>query len=288
MKTIKTTMWLFALLCCHLVTSQKSNETISKVLNFSSKSDQNRLVVKNINGPIRVEGYDGSAIRLEAEKSISAKRESYLEEGKQEIQIKIEELDNRIYVFVETPNNNFNTASGRYENSRNNRWVKLNYRFHVSFILKVPKATSLELATMNDGDIYAKDVQGNEIIVNNLNGAITLENIAGKTDVNALNKDINITYYQNPNGDSKYHSLNGDVNVTFKENLNADVSFKSLNGDMYTNYDTTALRPDLVKSKTKNGKGIKYNMSANQSYRIGKGGIKLDFNLLNGDATLKK
>lgn len=288
MKTIKTTMWLFALLCCHLVTSQKSNETISKVLNFSSKSDQNRLVVKNINGPIRVEGYDGSAIRLEAEKSISAKRESYLEEGKQEIQIKIEELDNRIYVFVETPNNNFNTASGRYENSRNNRWMKLNYRFHVSFILKVPKATSVELATMNDGDIYAKDVQGNEIIVNNLNGAITLENIAGKTDVNALNKDINITYYQNPNGDSKYHSLNGDVNVTFKENLNADVSFKSLNGDMYTNYDTTALRPDLVKSKTKNGKGIKYNMSANQSYRIGKGGIRLDFNLLNGDATLKK
>ncbi|MEP3207856.1 MAG: DUF4097 family beta strand repeat-containing protein [Maribacter sp.] len=288
MKTVKITMWLFALLCCHLVTSQKSNETISKVLNFSTKSDQNRLVVKNINGPIRVEGYDGSAIRLEAEKSISAKRESYLEEGKQEIKIKIEELNNRIYVYVETPNNNFNTASGRYENSRNNRWVKLDYRFHVSFTLKVPKSTSVELATMNDGDIYAKDVQGNEIIVNNLNGAITLENIAGKTDVNALNKDINITYYKNPNGDSKYHSLNGDVNVTFQEKLNADVSFKSLNGDMYTNYDTTALKPELVKSKSKNGKGIKYNMSANQSYRIGKGGIRLDFNLLNGDATLKK
>jgi len=38
----------------------------------------------------------------------------------------------------------------------------------------------------------------------------------------------------------------------------------------------------------KNGKGVKYNMSSNQSYRIGKGGIRLDFNLLNGDATLKK
>ncbi|MFS4493302.1 DUF4097 family beta strand repeat-containing protein [Maribacter sp. 2308TA10-17] len=288
MKTVRISMVLVGLLCCHLLTAQKFNETISKELNFSSKSDNNMLIVKNINGPIRVEGYDGSSIRLEAERTISAKRESYLEEGKQEIKMEIKELDNRIYVYVETPNNDFNTVTGRYENTRNNRWVRLNYRFEVNFVLKVPKSTSVELSTMNDGDIYAKDVQGNEIIVNNLNGSITLENIAGRTDVNALNKDINITYYKNPNGDSKYHSLNGDINVTFKENLNADVSFKSLNGDMYTNYDTTALKPDLIKTKSKNGKGTMYNMSSNQSYRIGKGGIRLDFNLLNGDATLKK
>lgn len=289
MRTVKTSMLLLGLFCCHLLTAQKFNETISKELNFSSKSSKNRLVVKNINGPIRVEGYDGNSIKLEAEKTISAKRENYLEKGKQEIQIKTEEVGNRIYVYVETPNNDFNTSSGKYENRRHNdQWIRLDYLFHIGFTLKVPRSTNVELATMNDGDIYAKDVQGDEIIVSNLNGAITLDNIAGKTDVNALNRDINISYYKNPSGDSKYHSLNGDVNVTFKENLNADVSFKSLNGDMYTNYDTTKLSPELVKKKTKNGKGVKYNMSSNQSYRIGSGGIKLDFNLLNGDATLKK
>lgn len=289
MKTFKTSTMILGLLCCHLLTAQKSNEIITKELDFSSKSDKNMVVVKNINGPIRVEGYDGSSVKLEIEKTISAKRESYLEQGKQEIQIKIEEVENRIYVYVESPNNDFNTVSGKYENRRhNNQWVKLDYRFHVAFKLKVPRSMNVELATMNDGDIYAKDVQGNEIIVSNLNGSITLDNISGKTNVNALNKDINITYYKNPNDDSKYHSLNGDVNVTFKDNLNADVTFKSLNGDMYTNYDTTKLSPELVKKKTKNGKGVKYNMSSNQSYRIGKGGIKLDFNLLNGDATLKK
>jgi len=288
MKTVKTSLLLFGLLCCHLLVSQKFSETISEELNFSSKSDKNMLVVKNINGPIRVEGYGGTSIKLEAEKTISAKRESYLEEGKQEVKVEIKELGNRIYVYVETPNNAFNVAKGRYENGRNNQWMRLKYRFEVNFVLKVPRSISVELSTMNDGDIYAKDVQGNEIIVNNLNGAITLDNIAGKTDVNALNKDINITYFKNPNGDSKYHSLNGDVNVTFKDNLDADVSFKSLNGDLYTNYDTAKLKPELTKTKTKKGNGTKYNMSANQSYRIGEGGIRLDFNLLNGDATLKK
>lgn len=288
MKTVKVSLILFGCMLCHLAVAQKASENRSEEVNFSSKSPKNMLVVKNINGPIKVEGYDGTSIKIETEKRISAKRESHLEEGMQEVQVRIEEIGDRIYAYVETPNNDFNIASGRYENSRNNRWIKLDYRYHVSFTLKVPRSTNVELSTMNDGDIYAKDVQGNEIIVNNLNGSITLDNVSGKTDVNALNKDINISYYRNPNGDSKYHSLNGDINVTFKENLNADVSFKSLNGDMYTNYDTTALKPELVKTKTKKGKGIKYNMSANQAYRIGKGGIRLDFNLLNGDATLKK
>ena len=246
------------------------------------------LVVQNVNGPISVEGYDGSTIIIEVEKTISARSQNSLEEGKREIEVRIEEVGNRIYAYLNSPNNRFNTAIGRYENNNNRQWKKPNYSYHLDFKLKVPRKTNVKLATMNDGDIYAKDVRGDEIIVNNLNGAITLDNISGKTDVNALNKDINISYYKNPVGDSKYHSLNGDINVTFKENLNADVSFKSLNGDMYTNYDTTKLSPELVKKKTKNGKGVKYNMSSNQSYRIGEGGIKLDFNLLNGDATLKK
>lgn len=287
MKTVKASIMVLGFLCCHLTAAQKSSETIQEELGFSSNSPENMLVVQNVNGPISVEGYDGNTIKLEAEKTISARSENGLEEGNREIEVRVEEVGNRIYAYLESPNNRFNTSVGSYENN-NGRWKKPNYRYYVDFKLKVPRDTNIKLATMNDGDIHAKNVHGDEIIVNNLNGAITLENIAGKTDVSALNKDINITYYKNPSGDSKYHSLNGDINVTFKDNLNADVSFKSLNGDLYTNYDTTKLSAELVKRKTRNGKGTKYNMSSNQSYRIGNGGIKLDFNLLNGDATLKK
>lgn len=289
MKTVKTIMLVFGLLCCQLMTAQKSSETITEELRFSSNSIENMLVVQNVNGPISVEGYDGSSIKIEVEKTISARNQASLEEGKRDIEVRMEEVGNRLYVYLESPWNNFDTSIGRYKDQNyNGKWEQPKYRYYLDFKVKVPKNINVKLGTMNDGDIYAKDVQGDEIIVNNLNGAITLENVTGKTDVNALNRDINISYYKNPTEDSKYNSLNGDINVTFKENLNADVSFKSLNGDMYTNYDTKTLKPELVKTKTKNGKGMKYNMSSNQSYRIGNGGIKLDFNLLNGDATLKK
>ena len=289
MKIAKRILLISGLVCGHLLCAQKSSEIIRKEVNFSSKSAENMLVVQNINGPIQVEGYDGATIKIDVEKTISAKSKSTLEEGKRDIQLKIVEVDKRIYVYLETPNNHFDTSKGGYANQEHNgRWVRPEYRYNVAFKLKVPKSTNLKLATMNDGDIYAKNVQGNEIIVSNLNGAITLENVSGKTNVNALNKDINISYYKNPSGDSYYNSLNGDINVTFKENLNADVSFKSLNGDLYTNYDTVKMTPKLEKKVSKNGKGLKYNMSSIESYRIGKGGIKLDFNLLNGDATIKK
>ncbi len=289
MKTIKMSTMLFGFLCCHLLVAQKSSETIKEEISFSSNSSKNMLVVQNVNGPISVEGYNGSTIKIEVEKSISAKSENRLDEGKRDIQLKIEEVENRIYVYLESPWNHFDTTLGRYVNERRNgKWEQPKYEYYLDIKLKVPKHTNVKLGTMNDGDIYAKDVQGDEIIVSNLNGAITLHNITGRTDVNALNKDINITYFENPTGDSKYNSLNGDVNVTFKDDLNADVSFKSLNGDMFTNYDTAKLKAELVQKKSKSGKGLKYNLSSNQSYRIGSGGIKLDFNLLNGDATLKK
>ncbi|QCX01253.1 DUF4097 domain-containing protein [Aggregatimonas sangjinii] len=289
MRTVKTGLTVLSFLCSYGIAAQKSTETIAKEIGFSSNSVENMLVVQNVNGPISVEGYDGKTIKIEVEKTISARSQALLEEGRRDIQLKIEEVGQRIYVYLESPWNDFDTAIGRYSNrKKNGRWEQPDYRYYLDFKLKVPKNTNVKLATMNDGDIYAKNVHGEEIIVSNLNGAITLDNITGKTDVNALNRDINITYYKNPSGDSKYHSLNGDVNVTFQADLNAEVSFKSLNGDMYTNYDTEKLSPRLVQTKTKNGKKAKYNMSSEQSYRIGNGGIQLDFNLLNGDATLKK
>ena len=61
-----------------------------------------------------------------------------------------------------------------------------------------------------------------------------------------------------------------------------------MNGDLYTNYDTVALKPQVVQKEVKGKKGVKYKVDSKESFRIGRGGIKLDFNLLNGDVTVKK
>ena len=277
------------LLVCGPVLSQRFEETIEKEIALSSIAGNSTLIVQNVNGPIQVEAYEGAAIQLTIDRSVSAGKQEDLELGKQEIAIKIEKRDTRIFVYLEAPWTYFDFESERYGHKENYEGdYNRKYEYHLDFRIRVPRSLNLKLGTMNDGDIHVMNVQPNVIVVNNLNGAITLDNISGKTDVNALNKDINISYTGNPAGDSKFSSLNGDINITVKEALNADVTFKSMNGDFYTNFDTVKLNPQMTKKEVKNGKGIKYKLNSKEAFRIGNGGTKLDFNLLNGDVTVKK
>ena len=268
---------------------QSSNETIVEEINLNSSASNSTLIVQNVNGPIRVEAYQGNAIQMEVEKIIEAGKPENVELGKKEIGIKIERKGDRIFVYLDSPWSHFNLETERFNHNDNNNWKNNNkYKYHLNFKIKVPKSLNLELGTMNDGDIYVKDVQPMEVIVNNLNGAITLDNISGRTDVNALNRDINITYNGKPEGNSEFNALNGDINITVSQNLNADVTFKSMNGDFYTNLETVKLNPEMTKRERKNGNGVKYKISSKDAFRIGSGGAKLDFNLLNGDVIVKK
>ena len=249
----------------------------------------NVLHVQNVNGSIDIQGYNGSSILVEVKKTVKAKNQELLEIGKQEIGVSVEEQGDEIFVFLDSPWTYFDFEKGRFAHHENYEYRdRPKYRYNLDFTIRVPQNTGLHLGTMNNGDIFVANVQGSMLKVNNLNGAIDLENVAGKTDVNALNKDINITYHSNPREDSSYNSLNGDINVTFKDDLNADISFKSMNGNLYTNYDTTTLQAEVTQKEVKKSRGVKYKVDSKESFRIGKGGVKLDFQLLNGDALVKK
>ena len=280
---------MLSLLASESLIAQQFEETIEKEIGLDAGIDKSTLIVQNVNGPIQVEAYSGNKILLVVKKVVKASKQENLEIGKQEIDVKIEKRDSRVFIYLDSPWTNYDFEKERYSHKENyNGDYNPKYSYYLAFDIKVPRSLNLKLGTMNDGDIYVKDVQPQEVVVNNLNGAITLDNISGKTDVNALNKDINITYNGKPSGDSKYNSLNGDINITVKESLNADVTFKSMNGDFYTNFDTVKLSPQTSSKKTKNGKGIKYKLDTKEAFRIGSGGTKLDFNLLNGDVTVKK
>ena len=114
-----------------------------------------------------------------------------------------------------------------------------------------------------------------------------MENISGKTYANALNKNIDISYAENPGGDSTYKSLNGDINITVKSNLNADVRFKSLNGDFYTNLETKTSPSEMKVSTKSSRRGTRYKMNSKSRFSIGQGGVEMDFDVLNGDVTIK-
>ncbi len=265
--------------------AQRFEETINKEVQFKTKSAENLLVVDNVFGSIEVEGYSGSSIKIEAKKEIDAYNNRALEQGKKEVDLRIETVDNYIYVFLNTPYTRFNRETGRYSHHENNS--RRNYNYTLDFKIKVPYNTNIELKAVNNGSVNVKNVHANEIVVNNINGPITLDNISGKTHANALNRDINISYKSKPVDGSSYKSLNGNINIMIKEDLDADVSFKTLNGGFYTNLTTSNMKPLTSVDTYKRRSGAKYKINAKQRFRIGSGGAKLSFDLLNGDATIK-
>lgn len=154
----------------------------------------------------------------------------------------------------------------------------------MNFTLKVPMNINVAASTVNDGDVTLENVKG-AVRADNVNGSIRLTNIAGPTYASTINGDVDLDYSKNPTGECRYYSLNGDINANFIKGLAANVAFESFNGSFYTNINQMETLPAMVK-QTK-GDGIKYKIGGNQ-YKVGSGGVLLDFETFNGDAYLKE
>lgn len=274
----------------------KITETITKEYQFNRASSDNILVVDNVYGSIDVEGYNGKTIQVKVVKTISADSQKDLQVGKNEIGIKSAKKEDAVYVYLDSPYSNFNLKTGQFDhrefsfNYRNNykHRSKRMYKYRLDFKIKVPKNASIDVKAVNNGNITVENVHGKLLIVRNINGAIDMKNVSGKTDVNALNKDINIIYAKNPTEESFYNSLNGDIKIKFQEDLNASISYKTMNGDFYTNFDVTKTTPVLKSTKEYKNKKTKYKVDSNRHFKIGNGDVHLHFNQLNGDAIVKK
>ena len=289
MKFLKPLIMIIVCCCTITVVAQKNTETIKEEVQFNTSSKDNVFYVDNMHGAVEVEGYNGKTIVIEVTKTITGKTAEIVAKGKREINLKVQKKGNKIYAYSDSPYTFFDLESGEYSHRENwnSRRSRRKYEYSLDFKIKVPKNVSIDVSTVNDGDIYVQNMHGKTLSANNVNGAITLKNVSGATDVNALNKDINIVYTKNPTRESWYRSLNGDINIKFNETLNANVSHRTMNGGFYTSYAVSNLAPKIVKEKLRKSKGVKYRVRSKGQFKIGNGGVQLNFDQLNGDTIVK-
>src|SRR5687768_11975649 len=116
---------LFALLGCvitTLTTAQQFSEKINKEFTFEKKSADNAIIVANINGNIKVTGYDGDKVILEVNRQIFGKTEARLQKGKDELQLGIlDRADTLIFYVVQGCNQFGQKPSG---DRNRNGWYK--------------------------------------------------------------------------------------------------------------------------------------------------------------------
>lgn len=294
---------LLLILCATIpagLLAQSFSEKINKELQFEKKTSTSTLIVLNINGFIRVEGYSGDKVIVEVNKQIYAKTNERLERGKAEIQLGVIDRADTIILYVQGVCDEFGKSVGRNRNN-NKRYGGWGYNWRnncqgcdndksfdwdMDFTIKVPQGINVLASTINNGDVEMKNMNGFSS-AENINGSIRMENLSGPaTYASTINGDVDVDYSKNPNKECRYYSLNGDVNVLFVKGLAANVAFESFNGDLYTNVNTLETLPSEMIRADK-GKGVSYKLGGSR-FKIGSGGPFLDFETFNGNAYIKE
>ncbi|MFD1144347.1 DUF4097 domain-containing protein [Larkinella insperata] len=258
---------------------------ISKEFTLSKDAGSTTLAIYNVSGFIKVEGYSGSNVLVEVDRTLSAKTSELLEQGKQEFQLQFDQSADSIVAYIAQP---FDSRPNRnnWKNGTNNR--RIDYQYDLDFTVKVPYAMNLHVSTVNAGDVSVKDVSGS-LFAHNVNGAVTLTNIKGATDARTINGNVEANYVSNPPEQSKYYTLNGDIKISYPASLSADLSFKTFQGDFYTDFPNAELLPvKVTKTEAKKGDGTVYKLNKDTAIRIGNGGKTLRFETFNGNVYIKK
>lgn len=282
--------------------AQTFTEKISKELSFEKKGANNTLMIFNINGDVKVEGYSGDKVVIEVTKKINGKTQARLDKGKEEIQLGVLDRADTLMVYVKGVCNEFGRVKSKRDNwqgkwngwgynwndcrnGRGNGNCDKEYDYQMDFTIKVPASVNLFASTVNDGDVEITNMNG-YLLVDNINGNVRLKNISGATNASTINGSVDLDYSSNPPGDSRYYSLNGDINANFRKGLAAQLTFKSFNGEFYSSVDDISPMA-VVMEKYNKGEGIHYKVNGNR-YKVRQGGPLLDFETFNGNVYLKE
>ena len=225
-----------------------------------------------VNGSITVKGYDGPTVIVE-----TANRAQKLEE----------EGEKKGGMFRIPVNSSSLTVE-----ERNNK-VEIKTSSHlraVDITIQVPRKANLNVSTVNSGNIEVTGVEG-EIEAENVNGRVTLIDIAGSAVASTHNGNLKVTFTRiTPGTPMSFASFNGDVDVTFPAVLDADVMFQSERGEVYSDFPVEKVdKPRQTVEKNRGDDG-RFRVRIENAYygKIGKGGPEFKFTNYNGGIYVRK
>ena len=233
------------------------------------------VIVKNVMGPIRVTGYDGNSVEMRATETVRGDLQADIERARTEMGLRTESEPGRVAFRVRP----FDENGGR----RNLSWDSYSIEYDIG--VRVPRGATIDVGTVNDGDVTVEDVNG-EFELHNVNGGVRLVRAGGSGSVNTVNGDVEASFARAPSQATSFHTVNGELDVTFPEAMSAELAFHTMHGDVYTYFDVTSLSDPPEVRRT----GGRYVMNTNRSsvLRVGTGGERHKFNTLNGEIYVRK
>lgn len=257
----------------------QEKEDLQKTLRFADPSKPGEIIVDNVFGPIKVEGYNGRDVQLSGRKTILAKSEDRMQRAKEEVRLDITEKGNTVDIYVDGP---FRCRDRHGVNFRRHPGYEVRY----DFTLRVPFDTAVELHTISEGDIEVRNVEG-VFEVHNVNGRVRLTDVGGSGEAETVNGEVTVLFKRHPGAACSFKTINGDLEVGFPGDPSADFRLKTFNGDIYTDFSVTSLPARPATREEGKGKFV-YKSDRFFGVRSGKGGPEIRLDTFNGDIMIRK
>jgi len=259
----------------------QKKEEIQKTLKFADTSKPGEVVLDNVFGSIKVEGYSGQDVLLVAHKTIYAKSEDKATRAQEEVKLDIKEKGGTIDIYVDGP---FRDNDRRRHGFQS--WHDPGYEVYYAFELKVPARTNLAVSTVTGGDVEVSGVEG-EFDVHNVNGKVRMSDIAGSGEAATVNGELSVGFRSVPAGRSSFKTINGNVVVILPAETSADFRLKTFNGEAWSDFPVTSLPLKPAVREESKGKFI-YKSDRMIGVRTGRGGPEILMDTMNGDILIKK
>lgn len=238
---------------------------------LSDPAKPGSLKVNLVRGSIRVTGYNGNQVVIDAtSKQEKPEKPKENAEGMKRIS-KNGSLD-----ITATEENNIVRISSKLFNTQ----MELN--------IKVPLKFALNVGTVNDGDIFIENVEG-EMEITNVNGDIRLTNVSGSAVANTVNGLLKANFKTvDAKSPMAFSTLNGNVDVTLPATAKFDVKLKSDRGEIYSDFDVDVDKSVPQASRTAKDGMYKVSIEDWVKGKVNGGGSEIMMKNMNGNIYVRK
>ena len=286
MKTIATTLFTL-LLSTTVCFGQDIKEDVLIIFGEEEYTIDTEVVIKNINGGVKVSGYEGDNIVVKGTKELWKEGKDISNGEAEDYSLQTEEYNGNLYLYVDAPNTHVEFRKGRidyhwhWDDDERDR-----IDFHFDLEIQIPKKLMVSVSTVNGGEVLVEDME-NGVKARNVNGSIKVKDVKGYTTASTVNGNIEVWFLESPTENTGFKTVNGTIEVYSPKDLSAVITFESLHGELYTDFEQVQRLPNRL-NKEKSGKGYRYRIDQNSPIQVGDGDIEISFEMVNGSAYIRE
>jgi DUF4097 and DUF4098 domain-containing protein YvlB len=229
---VRLTLALCALLTAFALPAFAQDKVQEEFHQTYQLSTQGRVQLENINGSVRVTGWDRNEVKVDAVKW------AYTRERLDEAQILVEASTENIRIYTKYPDRDLNFNSDRDR--------RINNPATVEYTLFVPRNARIDAIETINGNLSLEGLT-NDVRASSINGQVTAHGLLGEAKLSTVNGNLEASFSRLDAAKSiTLASVNGNVTVTLPSDANASLRANNVHGGIENDFGLPVRKGEYV------------------------------------------